>query len=202
VVIVKSGKLLLNGPLGVFCTNYGLGGLEKPEMQQMRKHKVKRSMKEPVIGNRLADIPHNKYSWRKYGHELIKGSSHPRKFRHQMIITRSVIRCEVTIQLEVVPYDVCGGLREHRPIGSSLRAVAENKTVGLIGVSHKITSQSCKAESTTESVKELASTPTGVAPKFTESEQLDQKKDLQGLFSIVEIKSKSKKTDEVSAHTF
>ncbi|GJR15185.1 hypothetical protein Tco_0797837 [Tanacetum coccineum] len=27
----------------------------------------------------------------------------------------------------VVPYDVCGGLREHQPVGSSLRAAAENK---------------------------------------------------------------------------
>ncbi|GJX10947.1 putative WRKY transcription factor 21 [Tanacetum coccineum] len=42
------------------------------------KHKVKRSMKEPVVSNTLADIPHNEYSWRKYGHEPIKGSPHPR----------------------------------------------------------------------------------------------------------------------------
>ncbi|GJZ79858.1 hypothetical protein Tco_0644695 [Tanacetum coccineum] len=87
--------------------------------------------------------------------------------------------------------DVCGGLREDQHVGSLLWAVAENKIVGLIGVSHKRTSQSCKTESTTESVKELASTPTGeqrtatpVASEFTESEQLDQKK-LHGLFSIV-----------------
>nr|GEV50269.1 protein WRKY1 [Tanacetum cinerariifolium] len=102
-----------------------------------RKYKVKRSMKEPVVSNTLADIPHNEYSWIKYEHEPIKGFPHPRKFRHQMIITRSVMRSEVTIQLEVVPYDVCGSLREHQPIGSSLRALAKNKTVGLIGVSHK-----------------------------------------------------------------
>ncbi|GJR18991.1 hypothetical protein Tco_0967518 [Tanacetum coccineum] len=37
----------------------------------------------------------------------------------------------------VVPYDVCGGLREHHPVGSSLRAATENKNVGLKGVSHK-----------------------------------------------------------------
>ncbi|GKA23264.1 hypothetical protein Tco_0709226, partial [Tanacetum coccineum] len=41
-----------------------------------RKHKVKRSIKVPVVSNTLADIPRNEYSWRKYGHEPIKGS-HP-----------------------------------------------------------------------------------------------------------------------------
>ncbi|GJY57097.1 probable WRKY transcription factor 21 [Tanacetum coccineum] len=32
-------------------------------------------MKVPVVCNTLADIPRNEYSWRKYGHEPIKGKS-------------------------------------------------------------------------------------------------------------------------------
>ncbi|GJR78902.1 zinc finger, CCHC-type containing protein [Tanacetum coccineum] len=44
----------------------------------LTKHKVKRSMKVPVVCNTLADIPRNEYSWRKYGHEPTKGSSHSR----------------------------------------------------------------------------------------------------------------------------
>ncbi|GJT29147.1 hypothetical protein Tco_0909422 [Tanacetum coccineum] len=37
-----------------------------------RKHKIKRSMKVPVVSNTIADISRNEYSWRKYRHEPIK----------------------------------------------------------------------------------------------------------------------------------
>lgn len=43
-----------------------------------RKHRVKRSIKVPAISNKLADIPPDEYSWRKYGQKPIKGSPHPR----------------------------------------------------------------------------------------------------------------------------
>nr|DAD19759.1 TPA_asm: hypothetical protein HUJ06_021222 [Nelumbo nucifera] len=42
-----------------------------------RKHRVKRSIKVPAISNKLADIPPDEYSWRKYGQKPIKGSPHP-----------------------------------------------------------------------------------------------------------------------------
>ncbi|MFQ6660056.1 hypothetical protein Gotur_028694 [Gossypium turneri] len=44
-----------------------------------RKHRVKRSIKVPSMGNKLVDFPPDDYSWRKYGQKPIKGSPHPRK---------------------------------------------------------------------------------------------------------------------------
>ncbi|XP_059297948.1 probable WRKY transcription factor 21 isoform X2 [Lycium ferocissimum] len=42
-----------------------------------RKHRVKRSIKVPAVSSKLADIPADEYSWRKYGQKPIKGSPHP-----------------------------------------------------------------------------------------------------------------------------
>ncbi|XP_039034026.1 probable WRKY transcription factor 21 [Hibiscus syriacus] len=48
------------------------------------KHRVKRSIKVPAISNKLADIPPDDYSWRKYGQKPIKASPHPR-YRSPML---------------------------------------------------------------------------------------------------------------------
>lgn len=47
-------------------------------MSKSRKSRVKKVMRIPAISMKMADIPADEYSWRKYGQKPIKGSPHPR----------------------------------------------------------------------------------------------------------------------------
>ncbi|XP_057468308.1 probable WRKY transcription factor 17 [Actinidia eriantha] len=96
-----------------------------------RKSRVKRTIRVPAISSKVADIPADEYSWRKYGQKPIKGSPYPRGYYKCSSVRgcparKHVERATDDPAMLIVTYE-----GEHR---HSQSAMQENVAGGLVGL--------------------------------------------------------------------
>ncbi|KAM0916947.1 hypothetical protein ACQ4PT_009936 [Festuca glaucescens] len=83
-----------------------------------RKNRVKTTIRVPAVSAKIADIPADEYSWRKYGQKPIKGSPYPRGYYKCSTVRGCPARKHVERALDdpamlVVTYE---GEHRHSPV--------------------------------------------------------------------------------------
>ncbi|CAL9059476.1 unnamed protein product [Musa banksii] len=100
---------------------YAVPGARCHCSKRSRKSRVKRTIRVPAISSKVADIPPDDYSWRKYGQKPIKGSPYPRGYYK----CSSVRGCPARKHVERAPDDptmlivTYEGEHRHTPTGAA-----------------------------------------------------------------------------------
>ncbi|CAI9094829.1 OLC1v1030629C1 [Oldenlandia corymbosa var. corymbosa] len=95
-----------------------------------RKSRVKTTIRVPAISSKIADIPPDEYSWRKYGQKPIKGSPYPRGYYKCSTVRgcparKHVERATDDPTMLIVTYE-----GEHRHIQGASQASSSNFSAG------------------------------------------------------------------------
>ncbi|KAL2318262.1 hypothetical protein Fmac_032138 [Flemingia macrophylla] len=107
------------------------GSGSKCHCVKRRKNRVKKTVRVPAISSKIADIPPDEYSWRKYGQKPIKGSPYPRGYYK----CSTVRGCPARKHVERAPDDpamlIVTYEGEHR---HSVQAAMQENAAGMVGL--------------------------------------------------------------------
>ncbi|CAK7354144.1 unnamed protein product [Dovyalis caffra] len=98
-----------------------------------RKNRVKKVIRVPAISSKIADIPPDEYSWRKYGQKPIKGSPYPRGYYKCSTMRgcparKHVERATDDPSMLIVTYE---GEHKHSPSAMEVNMAGAHSVVGL-----------------------------------------------------------------------
>ncbi|TKY58239.1 WRKY transcription factor 11 [Spatholobus suberectus] len=108
-----------------------VSGSSKCHCVKRRKNRVKKTVRVPAISSKIADIPPDEYSWRKYGQKPIKGSPYPRGYYK----CSTVRGCPARKHVERAPDDpamlIVTYEGEHRHV---VQAAMQENAAGVVGL--------------------------------------------------------------------